>query len=1156
MKKNKSRSQKTLAMLKADIQRPNKRYAAIHQFRTSMPEEFYFSTYKSIFGIKNSLNDYHGSPFPKKADQIFGNGTPKRPVSAYRELLWAVARCITFHEELKAFVQLKEAFEVSILMGEHADAIKHLTSVKDSFGKSIWLYQNMLAAAFSSAEDNAPADMSKEIAEDVKDNPVLGGLLHFMQRRIEGATLRDQLRSDLIGNVESEVLRNHFLARVVDIASSKDVLVSNLLFVDAQSSLIDHYSSLIHALQAAVSDQKITVESGSCIVSGLGRLYELTRDKRLLGILSGLGAPHIDSLASIKHREAAIEAYTQASYEEALDLAESVLQMTPLDSAIRLLFVKAHVALGRTIDSTTGMIGEIHRNLFNVLSANESFFVSAHALVMLADRFYDHNWMQFVRMAVFYEIGSEQDDLHQLWMRDQCVRDIHLSPWLALTVRADRAEKVAAFLEASKSYPKTLQLVKLILSTNGQHSVQLSSREARYMARQELAKKNYKKASDLYIESTRGEHRAAVKLRSLGGAALAQILDGQLATSVETLIQAHLECPNALTILPVRELVEKMPEIDQWPNVISLSMLFNLSLQMHDTEDLSKTRLAFEKFCEDNSIFSPKDLAARLEEFGRNHVISFLETVWRPEVMRQTLLYGSASDIEDARIEACQVLARIDPDKARAYQQELASRIKQQEIAKASALVEQSKVYVDIEAIKRSLRSKLKGSYGQYKNSVGQHGKSRDEVIEAIKKVFVADESMSLSTLLSQVHAISLPDAGTQADAQFNSLFTEITREFLTGDHGLNAYLSTRVRHGKFVDALRKPVMDQHLVTSRFDDGSYAANGYWNEGLLPDTESKIAVILEKFSRNFDELLFNVRDKRIQIRTFMGFQVVDNNNSEGLFVYQFSNLERRLMQSYDSDFKDLGELISKCVDILWEKTDANLEVVRAYLSNTLSGQINTAFKELNREILTVCLDNIPPGMSNAIARAGTATQQALGNVVAWFRRSEVYDRQDFDIDLPAQIAASMVRRIMATPDYWNGPMLDTQGPNSKLPGRLLDDLVDIYYALFENAVQYADQANIRLRINVCHEYSGGELRASITSDTVPPTEEQLAKLDSLRESLFSEESRRLAQSEGRSGFRKIILALSRPVYKSSSLDFQYSSDDKFRVSFSFKITDVL
>jgi len=580
-----------------------------------------------------------------------------------------------------------------------------------------------------------------------------------------------------------------------------------------------------------------------------------------------------------------------------------------------------------------------------------------------------------------------------------------------------------------------------------------------------------------------------------------------------------------------------------------------MAVQLDGNDDLGKLRLSFERFCETNSIDSPSQLEKRSNEFGTKHVIAYLDQVWLPEVMRQTLLYATPSEIEEARIEACQVLARIDPQRARIHKEELASRIKQQEISKATTLVEQSKVYVDIDAIKRSLRTRLKSSYAQYKSALAQYDKPQSQFLLKLQSVFDnMDKTTSLPTIFSTLHLIDGQELETQSDVQFGAIFQEITKEFLTGDHGLNAYLSTRVRHGKLVDALRKSVMDEHLVTARQDDGSYVSNTHWSEDLVTEGDGNLTMeALERFSFRFDETLFNARDKKIQIRTYLDMKATDA-NSEGLFLYQFSNLERRLMQSYDVEFKDFDELIEKCVDSLWEKTDLNLAEVRKYVDGPLRNEILSHFDTLTAELSHISSAGTPSSLANAVARSRTATQQALENVATWFRRSEVYDRQDFEVEFPSQIAASMVNRTLSMPHPWSGPECQIEVTDAKLPGRALDSLVDIFYTLFENAAKYAESESIQLRVKLNLRYQGGDFQCEACSDGRPPSIERLVMLRDLKSSLDSKESRRLAQSEGRSGFRKILLALSNPTYRTSYLDFEHDMIGTFVVKFGFKISE--
>lgn len=1155
--KKKSNSYSTLN-LQARMRDYSKRYVAIDQFRANAPEAEYFSAFRRFFPLKSSLKDYHGPAFPKTAEQLFSNRVPKVPVNAFREILWSIARSLQFSDELKEFLTRREYFEGVILRGNYAGAVDCLDEISLRFGKSIWLYQNQLAAAYISQNESQPAEVAKQIIDAIQGNKLLLNLFYYIRRRAEGAALRDNLRSEFSQKITSPVYLNYFQAKIFDVTDSGAEAVSSLLFFDSQASVIDHYDSLVRSLQTAVSDEMMPVGMIAIVVHGVQLLYQQTGDMRLFPIVIALGKPYLGPpRIGEAQRAAAIESYTQGDYSSCIETSEDILSKNPRDSAIRLLLIKSLVAIDKRPVVTHGITSDLNDNLYNLLAANEQFYRSVHALLVIADRFIDHSWMLYIRVAVHYEIGSEQNRRLQQWMRDIYVRDQFITPFTAVCISSEHSERLIDSLHAEGLYPSTLALVKETLQPTVEVAEYQTSRTSRYKAREMLANGLYEAAAKLYRLAANEESRTSAKLRALGGESLALMLNGQYQSAVDTLIDAYLSFPHAPTILPIKQLVDGLPELNDWPNTIRLGLLLNLAQQLEDDVDLSVQRLAFEKFCEDNQIASPNDLHQKSDSFGLNLVIEYLDCVWQPEVMRQTLMYSSDDQIDEARIEACRILAQIDLKRAKIHQEELASRIKQQEISKATALVEQSKVYVDIESIKRSLRTRLKTSYAQYKSSLVQHGKPQDDIVKTFETVFSKfDSGASLSLILSNLHVLDSREAPTQADIQFSAIFGEITKEFLTGDHGLNAYLSTRVRHGKFVDALRKSVMDLHLVTPRTADGSYTPNTYWHNQLEQvSTRSELLNILEEFSKKFDDCLIYVRDRKIQIQTYIDLQATEK-NAEGLFLYHFSTLERRLVQYYDDDYKDFDELIAKCVDTLWEKTDANLVELRNYLATPLKAQLMQLFDDLSSRTAEQCRDTEVSELTNAVARARTATQQALDNVVAWFKRNEVYDRQDFDIDLPAQIAASMVNRTLSMKTSWHGPKVTILDSDARLPGRSLDALVDIYYALFENAVKYSESEGVALNVRLKLNYQRGAFSGEVLSNALPPSIEQQERLRQIRESLATQESRRLAQSEGRSGFRKIYIALDNPLYKSTQLEFTHEMDGTFRVTFSFKIGEKL
>ncbi|MEJ2803838.1 hypothetical protein WAE61_18285 [Comamonadaceae bacterium PP-2] len=1153
MTKKRENNVPSLAKLQAKFRRPEGRYHAIHYLRASIPEALFFRYYREMFSLKQSLKDYHGASFPRFANQMFATRTPRENVNAYREILWATARALQFGDDLEAFVALRDEYEISVARNKHEEAVACLDKAEQQFGKSVWLYQNRIASAYLSDDSSQPSVVATMVMDEVNDNYLLKILMHYIRKRVEGAVLRDKLREELERQVEGLNYGQYFLAKLFDTTVSREDNVNNLLYFDSRASLVDHYCSLIQALSAAASDLMFSEEMLAALLPSLKKLYGVTRDRRLSGILTILGEPVSHKTCDIATHAKALELYTAGDYAECINLSEEVLLVDPLNTALRIVVAKSKAELRIEMVAENNIGSEIEGKLVNLFSANENFFSSAHAILVLTDRFIDHVWLQQLRVAIYYEIGAEEAKKNPIWLRDMHVRDSYLSPMVLMAINGLAHQKAKNLLEEGELYPRTLSLVVEAMSNSlDVNNSMLNARTARYKARRLLSEGHYSESAALYRFASKNESRKSSKLRAQGGAALALMLDQKYEEAIDEIVDAHLGCRNAPILLPFTDIVEKLPIATFWPETISLPILLGIYSDLDESGDLSRQRLSLELFCLKHGITTPNDLLECISKFGSNKVVAFLEDVWKPEFMRQTLLYSNDVEIEEARIEVCRALMRANPETSRVYQEELASRIKQQEISKATMLVEQSRVYVDIEAIKRSLKSRLKSSYAQYKNTIGLSGKSEDGLVGKFQEIFSGYEgSESLSNIFSKMHIIDADLPNTPQDVQFRALYQEIAKEFLFGDHGLNAYLSTRVRHGKFIDALRKAVMDEHIVTAQANDTEYAYNDYWNKD--PDVAQKgndVVKALQDFTTEFDKLLIYVRDVKIQIRTYLDL-VHNDGNSESLFVYQSSYLERKLMQEYDVEFKDFDELVIKCVDTMWEKTDASLKGVRDYLSTEFRNRILNLFSVLMDRMAIIFSGDIPGSLANGIAKSRTATQQALEGVVSWFKRSEVYDRKDFEIDLAPEIAANMVKRTLYMSGAWQNPECSVEA-DSPLPGRTLDTLVDIYYALFENAVKYSQQECIPARVRLNISYMAGEFKARVVSDAKPPNEEGLMKLKQIRESLATSEFKKLAQSEGKSGFRKINLALTSPIYKNPSLSFAHALEGEFVVEFSFRI----
>ena len=793
------------------------------------------------------------------------------------------------------------------------------------------------------------------------------------------------------------------------------------------------------------------------------------------------------------------------------------------------------------------------RALAVVISAEAGFYEEALNLMSIADRYYGQAWASYLGAIVKYELREQEARFPPIWLRDIYVRDPNITPFSAVAA----TEQSVSYLSREgigRIYPRTQAIYDAVARGVSGELLARDPRLARYLGIYELAKGDSSVALR-YFETLVNQGLGSDRIRCAGSAALACVKLRQPERAIEIIVDAFLANENVPSLLPIPAIVDSLTNPQSWSQSIALPILFYLHTAFFNHDHLTHLRYAFERFQESNSIRDPEDLVGRISEFGKDRVIAYLSRVWRPEVMRQTILYASTREIEDARIRVCANLAAIDPANAAVYLKEITSRVKRQEIAKATALVEQSKVYVDIQAIKGALRKKLGDSYARYKKGYQSKG---DPLLYKLTEIIaeIQTKDVPLGHLLSAVHLV--PESPeTEADVQFASIFAEVTNEFLKGEHGLNAYLSTRVRHGTLANTLRKPVADERLVTSRLETGAgYIKNNLWQMDPVGRSEEwpRIAVQLERFATKFDGVVDHLRDGLLQVKVLHERKESGANN-DALFVYSSSNVERRYFQLSDQSFKDIGELVDSCVESLWQKTDRNLRVVQEALEGNVRYELMSAFDELSDALGPF---NHVEGINevhNAIARAKTATGFQLSLVVSWFRRSEVYDRPDYSPEFPIHIAQNMIVRTMSSAKGWPGAEIHLDVPEGvKMPGRTLDAMVDIYYVLLENAVRHSGMESDELSVHICVTLRGGAFLVRVTNtwDVARRTDEALRRIEDVRASLIAQ-SVENAQLEHGSGFHKIWVALKGPSYCEPSLDINVRSDNLFTVDFGYRLS---
>lgn len=1118
-----------------------------------------------LYFLKNSLRNrdvlstFHGEPFPSRVEQLYSIRTYGRPARLHSELIWGLYRASLFKKELTEFTKLRNDFERAILLDSRDDARSLLDQVEDGFGISLWLIQNRLSLAQVWDGLEEKRRQASEYLSKAPNNSLSKFLINFISKRSEATGLKNYLQDELarfFGDSTNTYFEAYVRTKLFDLGQYSTSNIAPTLFFEAQASLIDHYETLVLVLQSVAVDDELPSEVASDILNFVRSRLGID-DSRIKAIERTLNPEYIvDTQALHPPRAAIIEYYSAGHYIEVLTNGRAYLLNHPDDISVCALLAKAAVAGNIELQPMPGYLGELVNLFSRLFEFGKETYGAAFAIYTIHDRFYGHSWAVIARAIMSNALARETIDYPRLAHKYVLSIDPFISPFTALSLSASAATNFYSNAEFRNAYPITSEI--LIALVTGVISAKVPNlRFDKYLARHNLGIGNFAVAAKQFAALMK-IGTSSEKFHAAACATLAYLELGEVAKAVDSVVFGALVNKEVPIVLPIPEVVAQLDSVQDWPDSISLPILFELYSTYFNDDKLAHLKFAFERYQIAHKISLPDDLAKAANVIGTDRIVAYMDRVWRPEIMRQTLLYETPKETEDARISVCRVLASLDPENSYRYQEEIRNRVKMQEIAKGTTLVEQSKVYVDINAIKKTLNSKLGDTYTRYKSATQSNPNQQDRVMEELADLVsdtLSKNDTSLTNILSSLHVLDYKES--ELDLQFSALFSEVTNEFLKGDHGLNAYLSTRVRHGTLANTLRKPLADEHLVTAlKEDETGYVANTNWDNELsiLQSCERQVVIdALEIFTQTFDKIIANVRDNLLQIQIHHDI-IGKSEKDDALFIYKSSNLERKYVQEFDKKVSSIEQFIDRCIESLWEKTDVNLAAVRDTLRDRIRSDFLESFDRLLNSINSVSDQQAVSGLVNAIARARTNFQTKFYVVQTWFNRNEVYDRQDYSPEYAAQIALNMVQKTIPNGNHDLQVEISMDSAGDLMPGRTLDAMVDVFACLLDNASIRSGLTTNELRIKVDLSLHDGKFAASVTNNIAPekPTPADIEKVHTVRDSLTKSDSRARAQREGGSGFHKIWRAITSPVYKDPYFWFDFKDERKFQALIRYNI----
>ena len=189
----------------------------------------------------------------------------------------------------------------------------------------------------------------------------------------------------------------------------------------------------------------------------------------------------------------------------------------------------------------------------------------------------------------------------------------------------------------------------------------------------------------------------------------------------------------------------------------------------------------------------------------------------------------------------------------------------------------------------------------------------------------------------------------TQDNLVFGSLIDQILDECLFSEHGLETYLSSRIRHGYCESQLTNFLSDLHLLSLRTnsDDEDYALDVHWEEKIKDVAVcNEVRRVLSVFTEKIESKILEILTEWLRIK--------NKNQQVGMFDYT-------QLYTLLSDWRKLERIqeftvfYDRLIGIFWEYTSRILDELRNRIGKELTSFYISSIDELQTQLDAINLD---------------------------------------------------------------------------------------------------------------------------------------------------------------------------------------------------------
>jgi len=1068
--------------------------------------------------------------------------------NASREIAWVSRFLVDYSDELNRFSKLENEYSRNLLLGDYQSAKIILEKIEKTISVSSWgMQQKIFLAELERGFVGNKDLLSQFLTDDI--STITSFVVHYTSIRAEKNISATQFEVFIDKYLQSagNTIEDYVYFKVDFFRKLKYTDAELILHIDGRLSIIDRFMTFKQLAKIKLCEK----ESDAITVVWKQHLIKLSKqvDDPELNVISNI-CGQFKEVSKQDHRFASLlEFYTTSNYSKVVNEAERLILNDPRSYHTILLYVKASINLGllpKHFGAGGCLIDQIIQSLYRLLKKDDSFSPEAYSDIykllhqlgnhpLAVGLFHTLNEEMPFRFPVFQEI-----DFFKLYLANSTMNN----PALYQFLETKNQETYLSNFEVNGTGNSTVTLIKGIKKIKRIENLGLHSlRELKYHAvvlknhgllNEALRVYEHIQLSDEFQEF----QNAHIVLDILIGKFNCLIQLNRLGEAVELTVDSVINIPS------FRERFFNPYLLKLLINTEDEALQGNVCLPIYlayykDAIESYDLYVSYDNYIAILGYEKPRELIQVYDQYDLRD-LNFLLKVCTHDVLHSSSAFENQEELDLERLEVCNFLVGKLDDPSD-VESEISDLLRKILVRKGIKQINYSKIYVDVPSLKESLQKELRENFNRNIEIASLPLDQLNKIVDSVGNMLVyyvdnpEDQPIEQNEDLDNVKLTSY-----NRFLHFKEAFLKVRDRFIFDrDHGLDTYLSMRIRHGTLLGQIRSVFETNHLITVRNEiDNAYLPNDYWLLRMYEVDITRYEDLNDAFnifSGEIDAIAETLKLQTIQIIT------EKNKGTNGLFDFSYD--QNQLLDLFSNKFgsiKEYDNFIEQVIFELWNRTEICLTSIKKYLNDQLTANIEKVFDKLEHEISKITyvegtnLAAVVQELVFTIRNCRTAIVVEIGNISEWFNRSTKKIIEEFDFSVLAESSVNTLQTI--NPLFKDANIKYDIKCDLKFDGDLFPYFTDILYYLLDNAIKHSKLASEELWVTISIIQDGEILNVVVKNNMLNDVmylEKVQKRILATREKIKDEVTYDRINKEGGTGFPKIKKTLKHDLKRKSN-----------------------